>query len=79
MGGKYSFRPLPCGDVKRVLRGFGFQEVRQTASHSRWEAIRDGRKFKVTVDCHKGEVKALDVRSIISQAGLTKEQFFDAL
>ena len=72
MGGYQSFRPLPCRDVQRALLALGFREVRQDGSHRRWEAMRDGRMFKVTLDCHRGEVRALDVRSIIGQAGITK-------
>ncbi|CUS33510.1 YcfA family protein (fragment) [Candidatus Nitrospira nitrificans] len=33
--------------------------------------------YKVTVDCHRGEVKAQDIKSIIGQAGISKEQFWN--
>ena len=78
MGG---FRPLKCRDVKRALTTLNFKEQASGGtSHSQWEKIDEyGRKRKVTVDCHRGEVRALDVRSIISQAGVTKKQFYDAM
>lgn len=34
---------------------------------------------KVTLDCHHGEVKARDVSSIISQAGVPKSEFYKHL
>ena len=79
MGGLFSFRPLKCRDVQRALETLNFKPTHQTGSHSRWEAIVDGVKRKVTLDCHRGEVRALDVKSIISQAGVTKAQFFNAM
>lgn len=59
-------------------RHFDFVCTGQKGSHEQYEKIVDGRKYKVTVDCHGGEVKAMDVRSIISQAGLTKSEFYAA-
>jgi len=75
------FRPLKCRDVKRALTTLDFKEQPGGgSSHSQWEKIDEyGHKHKVTVDCHKGEVRAIDVRSIISQAGVTKKQFYDAI
>ena len=74
------FRPLPCKDVRNILKTLGFEPDKQkSTNHEHWRIIRDGKLFKVTVDCHKGEVKALDVRSIIKQAGVSKSTFFGAL
>ncbi len=81
MGGKYSYRPLKCRDVKRALTNLGFTKRPPTAgtSHESWTATIDGKFRKVTVDCHKGEVKAKDVKSIIGQADVGKRKFFDSI
>lgn len=74
------FAPLPCRDVARALRNLNFTEMPgKGTSHSQWEKIENDRKFKVTLDCHNGEVRAIDVRSIISQAGVSKSKFLEAL
>jgi hypothetical protein len=59
----------------------GFEPCAQRSggSHEQWECIRGERKFKVTLDCHHGEVRALDVRSIIAQAGVTAKAFWRAV
>jgi predicted RNA binding protein YcfA (HicA-like mRNA interferase family) len=72
------FRPLKYRDVKTALLNLGFTSVKQVGSHEQWEKVIDGRKRKVTVAPHKGEVGAKDVRSIISQAGVSRKAFFDA-
>jgi hypothetical protein len=71
------FKPLPCRTVRLALIKLGFTEVKCNSgtSHEQWEKVADGRKFKVTVDCHRGEVRALDVKSIIAQAGVSKREF----
>ena len=43
-------------------------------SHEKWVAIREGRKRVMTVDCYRGEVRDLDVKSIIAQAGDPEER-----
>jgi len=64
-----------------VLKSFDFHKVENTSgtSHEQWEGYRGGMKRKVTVDCHRGEVRALDVRSIVSQAGLSSKEFWRAV
>jgi hypothetical protein len=72
--------PLKCRDVEAALRNLGFApEDKGGTSHVHWVCVRDGRMYKVTVDCHRGEVRANDVKSIINQAGVSKRQFLAAL
>lgn len=72
--------PLKCRDVENALRNLGFTPEDQNAtSHVHWVRVEGGHMWKVTVDCHRGEVRADDVKSIIKQAGVTKKQFLDAL
>ena len=77
------FKPLPCRVVIDALVMLGFTKcASQSAggtSHEKWECVRNGIKNKVTVDCHRGEVRALDVKSIIGQAGVTKAAFWAAV
>ena len=75
------FKPLPCKRVRCALeKHLGFTEEKSGAtSHEKYTAIRKGRKYVVTVDCHRGEVRALDVDSIIGQAGVSKKDFYRAI
>lgn len=74
------FRPLPCKTVRDVLKHFDFkQEGTSGTSHEKWTGFRGGMRRVVTVDCHRGEVRDLDVKSIISQAGLTSKEFWRAV
>ena len=66
------------GSQAGARAAFRLRLYRAKGSHEQYEKIVDGRKYKVTVDCHGGEVKAMDVRPIISQAGLTKSEFYAA-
>jgi predicted RNA binding protein YcfA (HicA-like mRNA interferase family) len=70
---------MKCRDAERALRVLGFIEAASSGgSHSQWRMMRDGHLRKVTLDCHRSEVKADDVRSMIKQAGVTKEQWYTA-
>lgn len=48
-------------------------------SHEKWEGFYDGLKRKVTLDCHRGEVRELDVKSIIGQIGCKSKEFWRAV
>lgn len=71
---------MKCRDVRRKLKNLGFEEEsnKSGGSHEKWRATIGGVLRKVTVDCHNGEVRALDVKSIIGQAGVTKRQWNNA-
>jgi hypothetical protein len=75
------FKPLPCKRVKCALGILGFKEQPNTSgtSHEKWVAIRDGHKYVATLDCHHGEVRALDIKSIIDQTGVGKKRFWRAI
>lgn len=75
------FKPLPCKKVQAALHILGFTEAKAASgtSHQKWESTRDGRRYVVTLDCHRGEVRALDVKSIIGQAGVSKKEFWRAI
>ena len=72
--------PLKCRDVESALTTLGFRPEQQGGtSHVHWVKVENGRMWKVTVDCHKGEVRANDVKSIVKQAGVTRRKFYEAL
>jgi predicted RNA binding protein YcfA (HicA-like mRNA interferase family) len=71
--------PQPCARVIRAVHSLGFTKVTQNGSHQQFEKIVEGRKYKVTVDCHNGEVSAKNIKSIVGQAGVSKIQFLQAL
>ncbi len=60
---------------------FKFTQEPQTSgtTHEKWSAIRNGVMRKVTVDCHGGEVRAMDVKSIIGQIGCSSKEFWRAV
>ena len=73
------FRPMKCREVRRKLKALGFTKEKPTAgSHEKWRATLGGKLYKVTVDCHKGEVRAMDIDSIIGQAGVSKKEWGNA-
>jgi predicted RNA binding protein YcfA (HicA-like mRNA interferase family) len=70
------FKPMKCADVRRALKTLGFtMEPQGGTNHEKWRCERDGRLWKVTVSCHRGEVKPLDIKSIITQAGVSKSDW----
>lgn len=76
----YKFKPLPCRDVERALRNLGFiEEKRKATSHRQWRKVINGRLYKVTFDGHQGNISALNVVSIIKQAGVSKQEFYNAI
>lgn len=64
-----------------MLRGFGLKQEPQESgtSHEKWCGSRNGLLRKVTLDCHGGEVRALDVKSIIGQIGCSTKEFWRAV
>jgi hypothetical protein len=64
--------------VECVLRELGFTSRGRMSgtSHEKWDCIRDGHKYVVTLDCHRGEVRAMDVKSMIGQAGVPSKMWW---
>ncbi len=65
---------LTARDVIRALERAGFVAVRMSGSHCRLIHATDATR-KVTVPVHGGDMKRGTLRGIISQAGLTVEEF----
>lgn len=71
--------PIISGmDVLKVLNKFGFSVARQSGSHM--ILVKDDSKGKITVVVPKHrELAKGTLLSIISQSGLSKEEFLDKL
>jgi predicted RNA binding protein YcfA (HicA-like mRNA interferase family) len=73
-------RPLTCKEVKLILKNLGFQPRPQRGtSHEQWVRIVNGVLHKVTVDCPKSPFSQDLIRSMASQAGVSKNEFYAAL
>lgn len=73
------FPPLECRDVKRILKKLGFAFVVQRGSHEKWQKIVDGKLRSVTVDCPNAPFSQTLISSMASQAGVSKQAFYEAL
>ncbi len=76
MSGKHP--PLTCREVKKGLGRLGFKYRNQKGSHEQWVKVTDGRIFKVTVDCPKEPFTHDLIKSMASQAGVSKNEFYKA-
>jgi predicted RNA binding protein YcfA (HicA-like mRNA interferase family) len=70
------FPPLTCKDVKAILSCLGFIFDTQKGSHEHWVLIKNGKKYKVTVDCPKSPFSQILINSMAKQAGLSKKDFY---
>lgn len=70
--------PLDCRDVKRGLKKLGFEFKYQRGSHEQWVKISNGRIYKVTVDCPKEPFTGDLIKSMASQAGVSRDEFYKA-
>lgn len=68
-------RPTPYREVRRKLHAAGFHEVAQRGSHVKFlKSIADDVRVAI-VPRHSRDIPTGTLRSILSQAGLTPEQF----
>ena len=71
--------PLTCKEVKRGLKKLGFEPRKQNGtSHEHWVKVKGGKLFKVTVDCPKEPFTGDLIKSMSSQAGVSKDEFYKA-
>jgi predicted RNA binding protein YcfA (HicA-like mRNA interferase family) len=69
---------LSFRQVVRTLERLGFEIDHVTGSHYRLKHSQDSRRTTV-VPRHSGDIKRGVLRAIIRQAGLTVDEFLDAL
>ena len=74
-----SYPPLTCKKVKRGLKSLGFRPTQiKGTSHEHWKKIKNGILYKVTVDCPKSPFSQDLIKSMASQAGVSKKEFYKA-
>jgi predicted RNA binding protein YcfA (HicA-like mRNA interferase family) len=74
-----SHPPLTYRDVIRGLKKLGFeQRPTKATSHEHWIKIVAGHLYKVTVDKPKEPFGQDLIRSMASQAGVNKKDFYKA-
>ena len=75
MSGKYP--PLTCRDIKKALKALGFKQRPSAAtSHEQWVKFEGGRIYKVTVDCPKEPFGHDLIKSMATQAGVSKNELY---
>lgn len=74
------YHPLTCKEVKAILKKLGFEPRPQKGtSHEQWVKKTEHDFWKVTVDCPKEPFSQELIKSIASQAGLSKKEFYKLL
>ncbi|MCK9394340.1 MAG: type II toxin-antitoxin system HicA family toxin [Methylobacter sp.] len=71
--------PITCKELKLILTYLGFAFETQRGSHEQWVLIKDGKKYKVTVDCPKAPFSQTLIKSMAAQAGKNKRDFYKIL
>tara|TARA_R110001583_G_scaffold134993_1_gene286768 strand:- start:530 stop:781 length:252 start_codon:yes stop_codon:yes gene_type:complete len=71
---------LTCKEVKAGLKqlGFSLRPKSGKGSHENWVKIEDGRIYKVTVDCPKQPFSHDLIKSMASQAGVSRKVLYAA-
>ena len=69
--------PLPAEAVARVARQQGFTLDRQKGSHAVY--LRSSDKRRVVIPMHSGDLKLGTLRGIVSDMGLSVEEFLKLL
>ena len=70
------YPPLTPDEVVRILRARGFDYDHSRGSHEYYKGIIRGVHYMVTVDLHYREFDARMIRFLLSQSGLTHEEFY---
>lgn len=74
---KESYPALNAKQVVKILERAGFSFVRQKGSHAIYEKEEDNQVFAVVVPMHgKKDLLPKTLKSIISQSGMSKKEFF---
>ena len=69
---------LEYDEVVSILKTRGFTLKDQQGSHEQYEGIVNDRKKKVTVDKNDAPYNDFIIKSMISQSGLTRVEFYTA-
>ncbi|MBI3963173.1 MAG: hypothetical protein HY335_10485 [Deinococcus sp.] len=72
------FPPLTPLDVERILKARGFVLERSVGSHYQYQGMVRGVSRRVTVMASVGQYDDRLIKYMISQSGLTREEFYGA-
>jgi len=72
------YPPLTPDEVRDILKAKGFSLDRTRGSHEQWRAIINNHPWVVTVDSHYKTFEQSLIKRMISQSGLTREEFYSA-
>jgi predicted RNA binding protein YcfA (HicA-like mRNA interferase family) len=72
------YPPLEARDVIAVLRELGFQYSHSEGGHDFYKGTHSGKNWKVTVDPKASPFGDFLLKSMISQAGVSRDQFYGA-
>lgn len=67
---------LACKDVKSTILWLGFTLKSQKGSHQHFSGTFNGKYYKVTLDCPKAPFSDDLIKSMATQAGLSKKLFW---
>lgn len=74
------YPPLTPDEVIKILQARGFQKIPKSgSSHVKYEGFINGKRRVVTVDVKEKEFGVPLMHSIISQSGLSREEFYNTL
>ena len=72
------YPPLTDREVTAVLRELGFQYSHSEGGHDFYKGTHSGKNWKVTVDPKESPFNDFLLKSMISQAGVSRDQFYGA-
>jgi len=72
------YPPLTPGNVIEILVNLGFVKVAQEGSHQKYRKTVDGISRSVTVDIKYPDYSVSLIKSMISQSGVSREEFYRA-
>lgn len=72
------YPPLETREVVAILRELGFQPSHSEGGHDFYKGSHSGKNWKVTVDPKASPFGDFLLKSMISQAGVSRDQFYGA-
>ena len=72
------YPPLTPDEVKAILKAWRFTHIRTESSHESWEGTVNRLTRNVQVDTKYPQFSIERIKVMISQSGLTRDQFYRA-
>lgn len=72
------YPPLKLREILSILRSLGFVEKSAVGSHYKYTRTVKGREWEVTVDYSIDDFDAFLIKSMISQSGFSRDEFYCA-